>query len=879
MRLTTMLRLRLRSLFRSASVDRELDEELRYHLERDVEALVAAGVPEAQARRTVRRTLAGYQQRKEECRDMRGLNVFEYLQQDARFALRQLRRRPGFTATATITLALGICASVAIFTFVDAALIKPLPYAQASRLVGVFEVSPQFPRSNLSYLDYLDWKRMNTVFSSLAVYQGTGLALLTPQGTERVGAARVSDDFFRTLGVTPVSGRDFRNGEDLPGSPRLVLLSYGAWQNRFGGRRMLGETISLNGEPHSVIGVLPREFSFAPVGDAELWTTVDAKGGCEVRRSCHNIYGVGRLSDGVSMATAAGDVARIAADLERQYPDSNRDQGAALAPLAEVIVGPVRPILLVLLGGAGLLLLIAVLNVSGLLLVRSESRRRELAVRSALGASSSRVFWQFATEALVLVALGASAGLMLASSAIRLLFQLIPASVSSRMAYLQDLGLNGRGVAFAVLVSMAAAVLFTVTPLVHLWWSGYRDGVASSARGSAGLTWRRLGARLVVLELATAMVLLVGAGLLGQSLYRLLNEDIGLRPEHLATLRVGAPASYTTNPQMVALGKRVLDRVASLPGVTAVGLSSTPPLAGGNTMWIRVIGRPYGGEHNEVNYREISTGYFDTLGARLVRGRHFSGQDTGSSKSVVIVNQALVARYFPGEDPIGRELQYAPTSQQPPMEIVGIVADIKEGAVDSATPPTVYVAFDQDPTDSFAVVARTTQSEDSVLLSLSGAVRDVDPLITTSFVRSMSSLLNESQPAYLRRVAAVLVGSFAAVAWLMGAIGLYGVIAYSVSQRTREIGVRMALGAEQRSVSRLVLREAGWLTAAGIAIGLVLSIGAATLMRDLLFGVRSWDLSTLMAVAIALGLSSLLASYIPARRAAAVNPVDALRAE
>jgi macrolide transport system ATP-binding/permease protein len=809
------------------------------------------------------------------------MNLIDNLLQDVRFAIRQLRKSLGFTFTAIFTLALGMCASVAIFAFVDAALIKPLPYPNPSRLVGVFESVSLFPQSNLSYLDYLDWKRLNTVFTSLAAFQAGGAALSTSAGAQRASGARVSDEFFRTLDVAPMLGRDFRTGEDLPAAPRTVILSYAAWQKRYGGQAdVLGQAVTLNGAPHIIIGVLPRAFHFAPAGPVEFWTTLHASGPCDLRRSCHNLYGVARLEDGVSVQTAAANLTSIAQQLERQYPDSNRGQGAAVMALTDVIVGNIRPILMVLLTGAGLLLLIASVNVASLLLVRSESRKREIAVRSALGASAARVIRQFVTEGLVLVAAGSALGLASAYWATQLLTGLIPANIMARTPYLHDLGLNVRVLSFAGAIALLAAVLLAITPMWHVSLSDSRERLAEGSRGSAGNTWRRLGGKLVVVELATAMVLLVGAGLLGQSLYRLLHVDIGLQADHLATLGVSAPNStYSTNEQRAALERRILNRIAILPGVRSVGISSTPPLVGGSTMWIRVVGRPYHGEHNGVHYREVSSGYFTTLQARLLRGRYFTEEEDASKPPVVIINQAMVRRYFAGENPIGQQLLYAPISSQPSMEIVGIVDDVKEGPLDTATPPTMYVAFAQDPTNSFSVVVRTSQAEQSLIPTLIAAIHRIDPGISTSSGTTMSEIINDSPSAYLRRSSASLVGGFAAVAWLLGVIGLYGVVAYSVSRRTREIGVRMALGAQRSSVYQLILKEAGWLTAAGIVIGLVCSLATATLMRGLLFGVRSWDVPTLAAVAAVLGVSALMASYIPARRAASVNPVEALRAE
>ena len=810
---------------------------------------------------------------------MRKIVRFEDLARDAGYAWRQLRRQPAFALTSTITLALGLAASIAIFAFVDAVLLRPLPYRDPSRLVAVFERSPGLERSNLSYLDYLDWKRLNTVFSSLAAYQSSGVTLQAPAGAERVAAARVSDDFFRTLGVSTAAGRDFRSGEDLEGGPKVVIVSDAIWRTRYGSGAVLGEHVLLNGGSYEIVGILPRTFHFGPVGSADYWIPLQRSSQCDQRRSCHNLYGVARLADEMSVSTAAANVASIAKALEQQYPDSNRDQGATVVDLTEVVVGSVRPILWLLLGGAALLMVISSLNVAGLLVVRSESRRRELAVRSALGATSGRVVAQFVVESAVLVGLALAIGMALSYWAVGWLTRLIPADALARMPFLNGVTLGARALLFGVVTAALSAVVFAVTPLLHVTWAGYREGAAHTSRGSASLTWRRLGSHIVVLELAVAMVLLVGAGLLGRSLHRLLTEDLGLQPDRLATLRIVAPPSYTGNEQLVALQRQLLERATALPGVTSVGLSSTPPLIGGNTMWIRVTGRPYNGEHNDVHYREVTPGYFSALGARLVRGRGISEQDDASHPPVVVVNEALVRKYFPGEEAVGRQIQYASNSTQPPMEIVGVIADIKESAIDSETPPTIYVAFVQDPTSSFALAARTSLPPGVLLPALTAAIRGVDPSLSVSAPRTMTQLVEGSQAAYLRRAAAWLVGAFAGAAWLISTVGLYGVIAYSVSQRTREIGVRMALGAQRRGVSALIVREAATLTVAGIGIGLLAAVASTPLLENLLFGIAGWDPATLGAVAVVLGASSLLASYLPARRAAGADPVEALRAE
>ena len=718
MRWIDIFRIRLRSLVSRPSVEQELDEELHYHLDRQIDEYVGAGMPREEARRAALRSIYGLEQWREECRDMRGWNLLDNLWNDFRFGIRQLRKTPGFTCTATLMLALGMCASVAIFAFVDAALLKPLPYKDPARLVGVFESVPLFPRSNLSYFDYLDWKKLNTVFTSLDAYRHAGFILNSPGGPQAAQGARVSGGFFRTLGVAPALGRDFRDDEELAGAPRTVMLSYAAWQKQYGGREdILGQPVTLDGAPYTIIGVLPAAFHFAPAEPADFWTTMNVNGSCEKRRSCHNLYGVGRLKDGLSIERASIEMKAIARRLEEQYPDSNRDQGAAVAPLAEVIVGDIRPILLVLLGGAGLLLLIAAVNVTSLLIVRSESRKREIAVRSSLGASPARLLGQFVTEGVVLVSAGSLLGLAAAWWTMQLLASLIPADMMARMTFLHGLGWNPRLWIFAAAVALAAAALFSLTPALRWSLPEMRAGLAEGSRGSAGTTWRRLGARLVVVELATAVVLLVGAGLLGKSLFRLLHVSIGFQPDQLVSLQVIAPPSgYARNDQKVALQREVISRVESLPGVKSVGVSSDLPVTtNGNTTWFRVLGRPWHGEHNEAPERDVSSGYFTTLGAKLLRGRYFS--EAGRCRPGRL-SPSSTRRWrgstSPAKTPSASSSPISPTRRKP-IEIVGLVEDIKEGPLDIATVPALYIPFNQSPDGGFSLVVRTSMPGHALL--------------------------------------------------------------------------------------------------------------------------------------------------------------------
>lgn len=874
--------LRFKGLFLKGVRERELDAELESHLQMHIDDNLRAGMSPQEARRVAVMKLGGVDQTKEAYRDRATIPFLESVIQDLRFTLRQLRKNPAFTVTATVMVTLGIGASVAIFSFVDAALLKPLPYNNPSRLLFVTETTPEIPRAAFSYYDYLDWKKFNGVFESLDVYHQRGYVVSTSTGMELVEGARVSDGFFRTLGVGPTLGRDFYAGEDQPQAPRTVILSHASWQKRFGGRQdIVGQPITLNELPHTIVGVLPQNFHFAPVETAEFWTTLQPGGNCDSRRSCHYLRGVARLKDGVTEETALADVTRIAKDLEIQYPDSNRGQGATVAPLAEVIVGDVKPVLLLLLGGAGLLLLIACINVASLLLVRSETRRRELSVRRALGATRARLVRQFVIEGLVIVAVGTIAGLLASHWTMQVLKGLIPTDMMSGMPYLNDLALNPRVLIFAFSLAGFATVLFSLSPALRLSTLDVRDGMAEGGRGAAGKVWTRIGSKLVVLELTTAMVLLVGAGLLGKSFYRLLRVDAGFETGNLITMRATAPrAGYARDEAALALGRTVVNEIKSLPGVTSAALVDVLPLSfNGNTDWIRFVGRDYNGEHNEVNQRAVSPDYFATLQAKLLRGRTFTDSEDASKPRVVVINRTLAQKYYPGQDPIGQ--RFGDTNLDPGSikEIVGVVDDIREGPLDSEIWPAYYFSTIQNPDNAFSIVVRTSHAPQALIPTVTDAINRIDSRITISGQTTMTARMNNAPTVYLRRSSTWLVAGFAVVALLLGVVGLYGVIAYSVSQRTREIGVRIALGAQRSSVYRLILKEAGVLALAGILIGTGCAILAASLMRKLLFSTPPWDVLTLISVAVVLGASALLASFLPARRAASVDPMSALRAE
>jgi len=894
LRLLYTVPLRLRSLFRRNDVERDLDDEFRDHIERRVAESVAHGMTPAEARYDALRAMGGVEQRKEECRDMRSVTAIEHRIQDFRFAVRQLLRYRGFTVAAILVMALGIAASMSMFGFVDAALIRPLPYEDPSRLVTVFGARPDAAasqtRGSVSYLDFLDWRtRARGAFQSLGAYDvRAGFTVVTSDGPERVSGLRVSSRFFEALGVRPVLGRAFDAEDEGPSAPPRVILSYSAWQTRFHGRAdVLGQTVTLqspwlsHAEPHVVVGVLPPNFHFTMAERAQLWATIRGEQGCWQSRGCRSLEAVGRLGNGVSLQTASANMTSVLEQLRREYPAAHGDlETAKLVPLTEVMLGKVRPILLMLLGSAGLLLLIACINVVSLLLARTDSRTREIAVRTSLGASSGRLALQFATEAVVLTVLSALAGLALAATGIRFLTNLLSVDMIAQMPYLEGVGLNARLVAFVFVVSATAALVFALTPFLRLpRWNTF-SGLKEGGRGSAGTNWRRFGGHLVVAELAIAALLLAGAGLLSKSLYQLLHVTTGINTDGLAAVSVvpvslGAGAAETAPRGLLA--RQVAERIQALPGVESVGYADILPLAPGlaptSTFW---VGQPQAQQRQDTwPVRRVSAGYFRTLQATLLRGRYFTEAEVSTTSAAAIINESAAQRYFGAEDPLGRPIVLGDKAS-PPRQIVGIVADIKDGPPETPPHPSAYIPFDQS---EFGLVVRTRQPEASLFPSLVAAIHEVRPDTMVRGLLTMNQRIARLPSASMNRSLAWLVAAFASTALILSVIGLYGVVAYSVSQRAREIGIRMALGAVPQSVYRLVLGEAAWLVAIGAALGTTGAVVAATVLRHLLFAVEPWDLPTMIATAALLTASVLLASFLPARRAASVNPVDVLRAE
>ncbi len=804
------------------------------------------------------------------------------LLQDIRYGVRILLRRPGFTVVAALVLTLAIGANVTIFTFIDAALLRPLPYRDPGQLVKIWDArqSEVASRFEASYPDYLDWKQQNKAFSSLAAYTGGDGILAGPDGPQMIPVGRVSDNFFQTLGVSPTLGRVFQDGEDLASSPRYVVLSHGFWQRRFAGRKdILGQSVTLNGEPRTIVGVLPKNFHFAPIGDADLYVTLHATGGMQTRRNLHWMHPIGRLKPGVSIDQAQVMMNGLAANLEKQYPESNKELRTVVVPLSDVITGQVKPILIVLLGAVGMLLLIACANIANLLLARSATRAKEFAIRAALGARRWRVIRQLVVEGTLLASAGTAAGIVVAIIATRWMLNMLPKQMLQSMPYLKDASVEPRILLFASGLGLLTAVIFSLPPALGLS-SRSNHALKEGGQLSSASSWKKVGSSLVVAEVAISAVLLVGSGLLLKSLYRLLNVDAGFSVSRLTTFYVfPGSRNYDQDEQAIVLHDKLIAALRAVPGVSAIGETSTPPIVGGNTSLFRVVGAPLTPLPYEANSRTIDPGYFPTLQAKLKGGRYFDEGDNANAPKVVIINETLAKMAFGDQNPVGKQIVFTYNSKEKPRQVVGVVSDVHEGELNVEDKPAIYTPFAQGPDNIFALMVRSDVDPASLRPTLEKAVHGVDPGIVLFQMQTMEDLIAQSPAAMMHRYPAWLISIFAVAALLLGVVGLYGVVSYSVSQRTREIGVRMALGAPRGNVLSLVLGNGLRLAAIGIAAGVIGAVLAGYLLRSVLFGVQPWDVGTLLLVAAILSAVCVLASYVPARRASRLDPMKALHYE
>ena len=814
------------------------------------------------------------------------------LLQDLRYGLRMLARNPGFTAVTILTLALGIGANTAMFSVVNSVLLNPLPFPQPERLVSLHASKPNFERGSISYPTFLDWQKENRSFAAMAVFRPIAMTFTGRGEAERVRAEFITSDFFSLLGVKPVLGRTFREGEDRIGAAPIVLLSEGFWQRKLASsREILGKTLTLDGRGFAIVGVIPASFHVETVSagllDREVYVPIGQwnNNALSYRGAGLGIHGIARLKPGVTLERARADMALVTQNLARAYPDADRGLGATLIPLKELIVGSVRPLLLVLLGAVGFVLLISCVNVANLLLARSTGRAQEFAIRAALGGGQGRIIRQLLVEATLLAMAGGGLGLLLASWGTQAVLSLVPTALPRA----QEISLDARALIFTLAISLLAAVLFGLAPALKVSKPDLYETLKTGGRGGSG-TRQRLQGALVVAEMAMAFVLLIGAGLLIRTLARIWSVDPGFDAHNILTFNYGFPPSMNTaSAEEVRAACRQLDRqLESIPSIQAVSLTwGAFPLSGEDDEQFWFEGQPKPQSENEMNWAlsyVVEPGYLRAMAIRLERGRFFSALDNEHSPPVIVIDDVFAHKFFPGQDPLGKRLHLNSFDQL--AEIVGVVAHVKQWGLDSdeANPlrAQIYHTFMQL-TDAplklsvpgIGVVVRSANDP----AGLGDAIRRVTGEMSRDRVlwgfETIEDIISDTLAA--RRFAMMLLGAFATIALLLASVGIYGVISYFVGQRTHEIGVRMALGAQRLDVLRLVVGQGFVLTLVGIWCGLVGALGLMRFLASLLYGVRSTDPLTFMAGSVVLAGVALTACYIPARRATKVDPMVTLR--
>ena len=804
------------------------------------------------------------------------------LRQDARVALRSLRSKPGFAAVVLVTMALGIGANGAIYTVVDAALLRPLPYRSPDQLVHLWETKNGMDdRSEASFPDFVDWRAYNSSFEALEGYDGTNVTITGGDTPFRAQGARTTSGFLAMLGVPMVLGRSFAPGEDGPGGSPLVVISYGFWRRWFGGDpRVVGRTLTVDGTHRTVIGVLPRSFLFAPLGECDLWFTTDRTVQTRAQRFNHWLRVVGRVRQGTTIEQARSDIAALMKRLASQYPETNAGRGIAVVPLREEIVGQVRPTLLMLFGAVALVLLIACANVASLLLARAMTRGREMALRVALGARRGRLVRQLLTESLLLSLGGGLVGIWVAQNATRVLVGAIPVNVRASMPYLADLSTDARVLGYLAFVTIATGVVFGLIPALYASRPRFAALMSGDTRATAGTGRARLRAALVTLEIAMTVVLLIGAGLLTRSLTRLLHIDTGFDASRTLVMRVALPGEQYSSLAQQQFFETVLQQVREMPGVQTVGAIDNLPLNGGGTNTFHVDGQPEPdpARRPEAVMRAVAGDYFHALGIKLVDGRVFDARDDSTAMQAIVISEAVARRFITSKSAVGAQVRFYAWANQP-WTVVGVVGDVKTIRLDEEAPPTIYYSHLQGPANRMSLAIRSSIEPTALIGSVRRVVNALDPALPVYSIRTMQETISSSPAVYARRYPLVLLGAFAAASLLLAIVGIAGVISYSVAQRTREIGVRVALGAERRTILAMILRQGGELALPGVVVGIAVAYIAARWLGSVLYGVSAGDPLTYFAIAAIVVVVALAASYLPARRAAGLDPAEVLRAE
>jgi predicted permease len=872
---------RLKAMIQRDRVDRDLDEELRSHLEMRAADSVGAGMASAEASYDAQRRFGNTALVKEETRAMDLIGSLDTAARDLRYAIRQLRRNPGFTAVAILTLALGIGANTAIFSVVDAVLLRPLPYKDPSQLVILQEIDPRVGDVSVTYPDFLDWRQQSHTFAQMAAFHNRGFNLSGVEQPERIVGYGVSPNFLSMLGVRPVLGRDLLPAEEKQGTEPVVLLSYKLWQSHLGADpQVLGRSIMLDGQSFVIVGILPRTFQF--LGKSEIIAPIGVWAGKLMDRGNHGDLGVlGRLAPGATIAQARTEMGALASLLAQQYPATNRDEGVSLYGLRDLFVGDTRPAILVVFGAVTFVLLIACLNVANLFLVRSTVRAKEISVRLALGASRGRVIRQMLTESFLLALLGGALGIVVGAWGITGLGHLLPPDSFQSMGVQMDFGV----LVFTAMIIMLVAVAFGLGPALQASRQDVQESLKEGGRGSTtGTAQHRVRRMLAIAETALALVLLVGAGLMLSSLYHLLKVSPGFQPDRVLTMEMDLRSTqYSKAPAVMNFWQQVLDRVRALPAVEAVAVGTNIPLTFNHDrsdITIDGLPTPASGDSPHPDWHVISSGYTHALGVPLLRGRAFTETDNETAPPVALINARMAQRFWPNEDPTGHRFAWGHPENNKDIKwitIIGVLSDTKLYGLANPSRLEIYLPFRQEVANDMNLIVRSSADPLRLTAAIRESVAAVDKDQPIFGITTMKDIVDNSEST--RHVTFVLLGLFSALALVLAAIGVYGVIAYNVQRRTQELGIRIAFGAQKNDILRLVLKEGTRLTLLGVAIGILAALGLTRLMSALLFGVSPTDPLTFLGVALLLTLVSLAACYIPARRAVNVDPMVALRYE
>ncbi|MFZ0638088.1 MAG: ABC transporter permease [Candidatus Acidiferrales bacterium] len=867
------------TFFQRSKIEGEMEEELRSHVQNRADDIERSGLSRVEAERRARLEFGGYQKFKEECREAIGVHFLEALLQDVRFALRMLRKNAGFTAVAVLTLALGIGANTAIFSIVETVLLRPLPFKDSGRLLDMTEYNPgKVDSSGVPFPDYVAWKQENSVFDETAAYflisASNDIVLGGPSSTVRARYSTVTNSFFSILGVQPALGHGFSASDETPGGAKAFLASDALWRSVLGGDpRAIGKTYLLDGENFTLVGVMPPGFDF-PKGCA-IWVPTSTLGESGLHdRISHPFHVLGRLRPGTSLQQAEAQIEGVQERLAKAYPNTDADWHVRAQPLLDEVVGNVRTSLFVLLGAVGFILLIACTNVVNLMLARASAREKEFAIRAALGAGRLRLLRQNLTEGFIIVCISVTLAVALAKWGLALTVSL----TSIHLPRMESFHLSGPVLAFMAAIAALTTFLVGVAPALQASRQDPQCALRDGQRtGGSSLRSRRLRNGLVVSEVALALLLLCGAGLMLRSFVQLNRVNPGFQPQHLLTMKIALPsATYSKLGQTSAFFDRLLERLQSLPGVQDAAATTNVPLSGESDWGTFQIG-----EHASQDWahapaadgQAVSVSYFRTFGIPLLRGREFTAVDA-QNKNTIIINEAMATKFWPGTDPIGQRL-ISIDGRSNPREIIGIVADVKSAGLGAQSKPEMYTPYTGAWYMNF--VLRTNQDPTSLVSAVRAQVTALDKGVPVYQVATMDQLLSRSVSP--ERFNLFLLGLFAVLALTLAAVGIYGVLSFGVSQRTHEIGIRIALGAHPRDVLRLIVRQGMKLVLAGLAIGIVASLALTRFMSALLFDVSATDPVTFAGVAGLLLLVALAACYIPARRAMRVDPMEALHYE